>query len=114
MQVKLEPLLALSRRLEEVQDQLMEESREVARVFQNLGQLSGMDEVERQLQSLRGALERASWSAYQGAQCAAGAAERYTACERRILNAYEDAVVYHRRADSGVVDLTEIQSILKW
>ena len=42
MVVQLEPLLELSRRMTALQESLLEESSELARVFQHLQELSGM------------------------------------------------------------------------
>lgn len=114
MLIKLEPLMDLGRRLENIQEQLMNEAGEVAHVFQTLHTLSGMDRVEEQLKTLRFQLEDLSWSAHREAQIIADAAERYNLCERRIVNTYEDATVNYVHRDSGVVDLTDIRAILKW
>lgn len=114
MLIKLEPLMDLSRHLENMQEQLMNEASEVAHVFQALQSLSGMDRVEEHLKILRLQLEELSWSTYRRAQIIADATERYSLCERRIVNAYEDATVNYVHRDSGVVDLTDIRAILKW
>ena len=92
----------------------MEQVCEVSRISCALQQLSGMDRVECQLQNLRHKLDDLSVYAYQSAQVAADTAEHYAACEKHILNRYEDAAVQHRHTDGGLVDLTQIQKLLTW
>ncbi len=112
MVVQLEPLLELSRRMTALQESLLEESSELARVFQHLQELSGMEEAADCLQRLRRNLEEQSWQAYQSAQALSEAARCYSRCERRICDELEEAVVRGSRLEGGAVDLSGIRAML--
>lgn len=113
MVVDREPLLRLSGTWTELHTCLAEEASELTRVFQKLQTLSGMEEVCESLRRTQKELDETAWSAYQGARTLEQAVRTYESCERRIQGEYEDTAVRYTRLESGVVDLSHIQNLLR-